>query len=390
MKTRLISLLLCMMMLFSLAACGAGESTDSATPDSAQETADTAENESAETDTAGQAEETPATVTITDDTGREVEIPSPITAVAPSGAVATMLLAALCPELMVCVSSAPGPEQMVYLPRELEGLPETGQLYGSKSTINLEALLAAEPQIIIDLGDYKPGMEEDLDALQEQIGVPVIFLQADLEHMSAAYRTLGDILACPDRGEELAVFIDRTMEMAAENSAKIEPDSALSVMYTSGTTGLDTNAEGSTQAQVLGLVGAKNAIVVDEVSNKGGGNTIDIEQLYNAAPDVIIFSPGSIYGTVADESTWQELDAVKNGTYYEIPGQPYNWMSNPPSLNMVMGVWWLGNLLYPDVYDYDMAEMTQEIYKTLWGYDMSSDEARQILANSTLKAVSVS
>ncbi|MBQ3405008.1 MAG: ABC transporter substrate-binding protein, partial [Oscillospiraceae bacterium] len=252
-----------------------------------------------------------------------------------------------------------------------------------------EALLAAQPQIIIDLGDYKGGMEEDLNALQEQIGVPVIFLQADLKHMAAAYRTLGELLGCSDRAEELASFIEKTLEMAEENSAKIAPEEALSVMYTSGAAGLDTNADGSSQAQVLGLVGATNAIVVDEVSNKSGGNTIDIEQLYNADPDVIIFSPGSIYETVADDSAWQELDAVKNGNCFEIPDQPYNWMSNPPSLNMVMGIWWLGNLLYPDVYDYDMCEMTQEIYKTLWGYDMSADEAQQMLADSTLKAVSV-
>ena len=35
---------------------------------------------------------------------------------------------------------------------------------------------------------------------------------------------------------------------------------------------------------------------------------------------------------------------------------PYNWLSNPPSLNMLLGIWWLGNLLYPQYYDYDMAE----------------------------------
>ena len=33
-----------------------------------------------------------------------------------------------------------------------------------------------------------------------------------------------------------------------------------------------------------------------------------------------------------------------------------------------------------------MAEMTQEVYKTLWGYELSSDEVTALLANSTLKA----
>lgn len=34
-------------------------------------------------------------------------------------------------------------------------------------------------------------MAADLDALQRQIGMPVIFIEADLPHMAEAYRTLG-------------------------------------------------------------------------------------------------------------------------------------------------------------------------------------------------------
>jgi iron complex transport system substrate-binding protein len=58
---------------------------------------------------------------------------------------------------------------------------------------------------------------------------------------------------------------------------------------------------------------------------------------------------------------------------------PYNWMSNPPSINMLLGVWWLGNLIYPEIYDYDMAEKTQEIYKLLWGYIMTEKRFRLCL-----------
>ena len=79
------------------------------------------------------------------------------------------------------------------------------------------------------------------------------------------------------------------------------------------------------------------------------------------------------------------LRAIEAGRYYEIPSMPYNWLSNPPSLNMLLGVWWLGNLLYPQYYAYDMVEKTQEMFRLLWSYDLSADEARAMLANSTLK-----
>ena len=141
----------------------------------------------------------------------------------------------------------------------------------------------------------------------------------------------------------------------------------------------------SIQAQVLDLMGIENAAVVEDVSNKGGGNPINLEQLYRFDPDVILFTAGSTYSTAADDEAWQPLRAIEAGRYYEIPSMPYNWLSNPPSLNMLLGVWWLGNLLYPQYYAYDMVEKTQEMFRLLWSYDLSADEARAMLANSTLK-----
>lgn len=51
----------------------------------------------------------------------------------------------------------------------------------------------------------------------------------------------------------------------------------------------------------------------------------------------------------------------------------------------MLGVWWLGNLLYPELYDYDMVSVAQAFYKTFWHYDLSETEAQQMLARSTLK-----
>ena len=137
--------------------------------------------------------------------------------------------------------------------------------------------------------------------------------------------------------------------------------------------------------KVLDLMGIENAAVVEDVSNRGGGNPINLEQLYRFDPDVILFTAGSIYSTAADDAAWQPLRAITDGRYYEIPSLPYNWLSNPPSLNMLLGVWWLGNLLYPQYYDYDMLEKTQEMFKLFWDYDLSEDAAREMLAHSTLK-----
>ena len=397
MNRRILALLLVFAMFAALMTGCASDKQETAangtaqTEQTASEPADAAAEEAeAAEEPVAPAEETAAeaeTLVFTDSLGREVELPKDIARIAPSGAVATMILAAIAPECMVTINATPTESQMAFLPANLASLPETGQMYGSKANLNLETLLAADPQVVIDLGDKKGDMTEDLNALQEQIGIPVIFIEADLAHMAEAFRTLGGLLeGKADRGQELADLVDRTTALAAESSAKITDDMRVRAMYTTGEDGLGTNAAGSIQAQVLDMVGVENAVVVEDVSSKGGGNVISLEQLYNFDPDVILFADGSIYDTVADDSAWSQLTAISSGRYYEIPGSPYSWLSGPPSMNMILGVWWLGNLIYPEIYDYDMAEMTQELYKTLWGYELSADEVTALLANSTRKA----
>lgn len=371
-----IAALLALVMLLSLAACGTAEPAPAAT-----EAPAVTEKPAATEAPAEEPAEEPAaeTITFTDSSGREVELPASITKIAPSGPVATMILAAFAPEKLVCVGTSISENQTPYLYDGIADLPVTGQLYGGKATLNLEELLATGAEVIIDLGDFKKSIAEDLTALQEQTGLPCIFLEADLSHMADAFRSLGSILGKEERGEELAKLVEETMTMAAENSAKITDDQRLSVLYSSGSDPLGTNAEGSSQAQVLGIVGATNAVVVEDVTSKGGGNMINMEQLYNFDPDVVLVTDPMALEIVETEAAWQELRAVKDGKVYTVPCDPYCWLSAPPSMNMILGVWWLGNLLYPEVYDYDMTAKAQEIYKTFWNYDLTAEEAAAML-----------
>ena len=323
---------------------------------------------------------------VLDDSGRdEVEIPAEITKIAPSGATATMMLTPIASDLMVGIAASPSVDQEKYLPEELLYLPTFGQFYGSKSTLNMESLIEAEPQVIFDLGDKKVTVKADMDSIGKQTGIPALFYDGTLEHMADTYRTLGKLLGREERGEEIAEFIDRTVDMAERNSAKISDKDKITILYGTGATGLAVNAQGSSQAQVIPLIGAKNAIIPEEITDKGGGTIVSMESLYEDEPDMIILTEGGPYEELQDNE-WSELKAVKTGRYYEIPGDPYCWMSSPPSVNMVLGVWWLGQLAYPDVYnDYDMVEVAREYYKLFWNYDLSDKEAKAMLSNSYFK-----
>ena len=327
------------------------------------------------------------TVLFTDDCGRTVTVPREIRRVAPSGAVAQMILTAIAPDLLAGLSGTPGTSQLRYLPENYIDLPTFGQFYGSKSTLNLETLLAADVDIIIDLGDKKTGHAGDMNGIQRQCGIPTVFIETTLDKFAGAYRKLGTLLGREERGEELAAYIENTVETAKALAATIPESERKTVMYGSGSSGLNCNARGSIQADVLELVGAINAIVVPqkELSNAGGGNTVSMEQLYLFDPDVILLAEGGPYRRLASDEVWGRLRAVQNGEYYEIPCLPYNWLSNPPSVNRILGIWWLGNLLYPEVFDYDMAEKTMEFYALFYGTELTREEAEAMLTNSTGK-----
>jgi len=337
------------------------------------------------TDSAGQSEGG-AVYTFTDSCGRDVEIPENITKIAPSGGLAQIILMTFAPEMMVGVAAKPSEDQIPYLPEGVADLPEFGQFYGSKANLNMEALVAADPQIIIDLGDMKEGHADDMSKIQDQTGLTRIFSQAELANMPEAYSTKGKVLGKEEKGEEMASYIEGVLDMAEENKSKLTENEVLSVMYGTGAAGLDTNAKGSVHSAVIDRIGAENAIVTEEINNAGGGTLVSMEEVYSADPDAIILAAGGPYEKIINGAAeWADITAVKNGKVYEIPSLPYCWTSDPPSVNMVLGVLWLGNLLYPDLYDYDMVAKTQEYYKLFWDYDMTEDEAKEMLSRSTLK-----
>ena len=327
------------------------------------------------------------TFIFTDSCAREVELPVNIKKVAPSGSMAQIIVYTAAPEMLAGWSSNPGGMQFDYFPEKYRNLPEFGQFYGGNVSLNMETLIAAAPDVIIDMGDKKPGAADDMDAIQEQTGIPAIFIEATLETYPEAYRVLGELLGAQEQTELIARYIEGVLADAVNANAKLDPSERLTVMFGTGRSGLDCNAKGSIHAAVIDAVGAVNAVEVPEVSNAGGGNTVSMEQLLLFDPDVILLSGGGPYETVGDDPLWSGLSAIENGRYYEIPFGPYHFIANPPSVNQIIGIKWLGNLLYPDLYPYDILTEIRVFYKLFWHYELTDDEARSLLANSTLKGM---
>lgn len=314
---------------------------------------------------AGLAEET---FSFTDSAGRTVTLPKNIRRIAPSGPLAQMALMALAPERFVALSSAIDRDAQQYL-KQLAQLPVIGLLYGTKGELNLEELMRLDPQVIIDIGDAKPSVREDMDALQAQLGIPCVHIAMRLEDAGQAYRMLGELLDAREKAETLATYCERVYKRAESIALQVS-DKKVRLLYCLGENGLNVLAKGSYHAEVLDLT-ADNAAVIDSPTSKGTGNEADMEQLYLWDPDFIVFAPDSVYPTVASDPLWQQLTAVRQGNYVQTPSGPYNWMGFPASVQRFLGLIWLQKLLYPQAASYDLQAEVTVYYKLFYGHDLT-------------------
>ena len=353
---RLLALLLALMMTLSLAACGGQTNTP-------------AEDEN---DTAAE------TRVFTDSTGRQITVPARIDKVAVSGPLAQIVVFALCPDKLVGVANEWDESAQQFLDEKYYNLPLLGQLYGGKGELNLETLLSSEAQVVIDVGEAKGTIVEDMDALQEQTGIPFVHIDAKLASMDETYTMLGDLLGMADEAKALADYCRTTYDSVKSAVDGVEKTDLL---YITGDTGLNVIAQGSFHAEVIDLL-SNNLAVVDEPSSKGSGNEVDMEQILNWNPDVILFTPGSIYATVGEDAAWQGVTAIQNGAYYEVPVGPYNWMGFPPSVQRLLGMQWMAKVLYPDAVDYDMYEAASTYFQMFYHCDLTQEQYDALVANS--------
>ena len=140
--------------------------------------------------------ESAETRSFTDSVGRTVELPKDLEKVAVSGPLAQIVLFALCPDRLVGIANKWDETAAQYFDAKYSDLPVLGQLYGGKGELNLETLLASGAQVVVDVGEPKKTIVEDLDALQQQTGIPFVHITATTADMGDAYRKLGELTIC--------------------------------------------------------------------------------------------------------------------------------------------------------------------------------------------------
>ncbi len=329
----------------------------------------------------GLTNESDGLIEITDMADRQHKIPEKINKIMSTDSVGTIIIYTINPDKMVGWNYDLKEGEKQYIDEKYHDLPNLGG--AGKSPLNHEELLKIDPDILVAVGEIDKVNIEKMDDLQEKLNKPVIMLESDMNMLAETYEFLGQIMG-EESAKDLAKYCRETMDNIGKGAKTIKEEDRVTLYYAEGPNGLETEPSNSWHGQVIDLIGGKNVAEV-EINKDTGKSEINLEQLILWNPDLIISwadERGGYYSGILEDESWKDISAVKNKKVYEIPNRPFNWFDRPPSVNRVLGIRWLGNLLYPEIYKYDIREEVKEFYEMFYHYTLSDQEIDELLDRS--------
>ncbi len=313
--------------------------------------------------------------TITDGAGRTVDIPAKVTRVYAAGPPASVAVFAIAPDTLIGWTRAFRPDEAAFVAKKYADLPDLGRLTGRGNSANVEVVLKAKPDVIVDVGATNATFVSLADRVQQQTGIPYVLLDGRMDKMADNMRVLGKILGNEKRGSELAAYIDTTLGDIRKKIATVPAAKRPTVYYGRGPQGLTTGLGGSINVEMIEFVGATNVAA----GEKGGLVNVGLEQVLLWNPEHIITNDPNFYRDVWKEPVWGSVNAVRNKRVYLSPHLPFGWFDYPPGANRVLGVVWLANLLYPQLFQDDMRKKIAEFHRLFYQQEPTAAQIEQLL-----------
>ena len=384
-RNKVLALLLAALMLFTLCSC---ISVDISTPEEAQEQEQ--EEEAAVPAEEESEEAAAAEITITDMIGREVTVtPGSYTRVVCIGAGALRMYSYIGDVSLLCgvedidntsleerpkmFDSVARPYMLAY-GESFKELPSCGVGGPQAQTAEAEKILSCEPDIVIS--EYEDVEKED--ALQEQLGVPVITLKAGPggvfdENFYATMEMLGVIFENEEKATALVEFIKAERAEIESRTADVADEDKPAV-YICGLGNWGTTNHLMTAQNYISFTVANVKNVVTDLAAPGI-QAIEEEKFTSLGEDmdIIIMDAAAVKNIkplyAEDPTMFDTCKAWQDGeVYLEMAYNAYYTNYETALIN----TWFIAKTVYPDLFeDIDMDEKTNEVTQVFFGMDLA-------------------
>lgn len=313
---------------------------------------------------------------VTDDAGRTIHIPAKVERVFVAGPPAAILLYTLAPDLLIGWTNAQRPEACEFLTADTCARPPVGRLTGRGNTANLEVVLSLKPDLILDVGYVSDTYVSLANRVQEQTSIPYALLDGKFDAMVSTYRKLGILTGRADQAEPLARYAEQTMATIKQRIAKIPEGERPRVYFGRGPRGLETGLGGSINMETIEFLGARNVAA----ERQGGLVNVSLEQVLAWNPEVIITIDTGFAAGVRNDPLWAPIKAVQAGRVHLSPRLPFGWVDFPPSVNRLIGLWWLAKVLYPAQFPEDIKPLARDFYTQFYHKTPTDAQIESVLA----------
>ena len=375
-----IALLLALALVLSLGACGGKAQTETQAPTTG----------ATETSAVTEAPTENPEVTVTDMIGREVAIiPGSYSRVVCIGAGALRMYSYVGDMNLLCgvedidnLSLQDRPKMFDAVARPyvlaygelLRELPSCGVGGPQAQTAEAEKILSCNPDIVIS--EYEDVEKED--ALQEQLGVPVITLKAGPggvfdDAFAGSMTLLGQVFGREDRAAELVAFVEAETAEISGRTAGIAPEDQPGV-YICGLGNWGTTNHLMTAQNYVSFEIANVRNVVTGLSAPGI-QAIEAEKFVSLGEDMdILIMDAAAVKNIAplykeDPTLFDTCRAWREGeVYLEMAYNAYYTNYEIALLN----TWFVAKTVYPELFgDIDMTEKTNEVTKMFLGQELA-------------------
>ena len=313
--------------------------------------------------------------TLTDASGREIRPPAKVERVYAAGPPASLLVFAIAPEKLVGWTRAMRDNEAPFFPDRYARLPELGRLTGRGNTANVEVVLNAKADLIVDVGSTGATLASLASQVQEQTRIPYGLFDGRIESTPGTLRALGRLMGNEREAERLAAWYENELEEARRRVAGVKEHPL--VYYGRSTSGLQTGGKGSINVEVLEVLGARNA----GAEVRPGLVTVSFEQVLLWNPEVILTTDPNYWKSVWSDPRWRAVKAVEDKRVYLSPHLPFGWFDFPPGANRLLGVWWTGKLLYPQAFgEVDLRAKTAEFHRLFYHREPTAAQLDALLA----------
>ena len=242
-------------------------------------------------------------------------------------------------------------------------------------TIQVEELLSQKPDAVLL---SKKSMLNEVNQAGLK-GVRVSF--QDFDGLKKTVRITAEVLGdkAPAVAESYIKELEENIQFVESRIKDVKEKQRPTVLHiTNGADLLKIDGGKSMIGEWIRLAGGKS-VLPDEANMV----TVTMESIVEANPDVIIIGSSGNKSQAAIEKiksdpTWQSISAVKNNRIYANPTGTFPW--DRYSAEEALQILWAAQLFHPERFaDLDMVTKTQDFYQKYYNYNLSKENAQQIL-----------